>query len=57
MKKYDPQSFAKLLMHCNYIEIRRVNCISGIRCLFVNIDEGSAKLTSCPCASQVVVID
>lgn len=44
MKQNDPQSVAKLLMNCNYIEVSSVNCISGIWCLFMNTDEGSAKL-------------
>lgn len=46
----------KLVMHCNYLEISSVNCLSGIRCLFINTEEGSAKPTTCPGGSLVVVI-
>lgn len=56
MKQNDQQTVAKLLMHCNYIEISSVNCLSGIRCLFINTEEGSAKPTTCPGGSLVVVI-
>lgn len=45
MKQYELLSIAELLMHCLYIKISIINCLSGIWCLLMNTDEGSAKPT------------